>query len=101
MPIKKKILRRNKKYSKFIMNIKRFNESVEPEIGDYIIVNLKNSTIGELLSNSIGKIVEYNNKIYKVKYGTTNWTVYRNEIEEFSKNKEDLEPFIAAKKYNL
>lgn len=84
------------------MNIKRFNESVEPEVGDYVIVNFKRvSTIADLLGKSIGKIIEQTNKLYRVKYGSTDWVVNRNEIEEFSKNKEDLEHIIAAKKYNL
>jgi len=87
------------------MNIKRFNKSkvVEPEIGDYVVVNYnKKSKIGELLGKSIGQITDHTNyKLYRVKYGTTDWMVNRNEIEYFSKNKEDLEPIIAAKKYNL
>jgi hypothetical protein len=85
------------------MNIRRFNRKKidEPEIGDYVVVNLKNSTIGNLLSNSIGQIIKQNAKLYRVMYGTTDWVINRNEIEYFSKDKEDLEYILAAKKYNL
>ena len=96
-------------------HIKLFTESLkkQPQIGDYVICkDISSNRINEWIKNRIGKIeeiieessfsfvVEYlenpsdNNENYSRRFN-------RKEILHFSPNKEDLEMYINANKYNL
>ena len=106
--------------------IKTYEEiQIEPQIGDYVIaLDYQESDLNVFLNNSIGKIISRysiaNGKIdkhgndYLISYENIpgNILVYfhwyndtrpflRCEIQHFSHNKEDLETFIIANKYNL
>ena len=87
----------------------------EPKVGDYVIVNIKyridsyfKKTITEL-NNNICKIMEIAEYDHKNAYDNQIRIVYKNysywidkiDIIANSENKEDLEPIIAAKKYNI
>ena len=116
----------SKIYLKTYENFKK-----EPEAGDYVICNENNnlsSNICNFISNNIGKIVYYINNDEFKKYNVQkdyryiieydnipaniqtyfSYTVAedcrrmsRDEIIYWSKNREDLEAIIDAKKYNL
>lgn len=80
-----------------------------PEKGDYIICSDENfESLKNLIANNIGQIRE----IYTDKEGFKTISVYYNDSPEYitvwereilywSKNKEELEPYITANKYNL
>jgi len=92
----------------------------EPDIGDYVIIETNDEEYKHYSNKYIGKIIE----IERNKNPTPNFPntkrdifrilfedfdtrrsdreiIWRYEIKYWSKNKEDLEPLIAAKKYNL
>ena len=96
------------------------NNEGEPEVGDYIIfTNLEfteNDKVDPYLESHIGKLIEI--KIYEPKYlvlfenlpDDIFWDVtnikdtinfYREEILDWSKNKEELKTKLAANNYNL
>jgi len=89
----------------------------ELEVGDYVLMRSSVHSIVEFINNTIGKIIgfdydKYNN--IKVTYdnipedlrtywfnNTNDRDFNINQVVEFSKNKEELELKLAAKKYNL
>lgn len=88
----------------------KINQGDNPEIGDYIVIN-SNDKDYEEYNNYIGKIAEIEvNRDHPRR--TVYWTIFDNneegrryifryEITHWSENKEDLEPILAAKKYNI
>ena len=111
---------------KHIKNFEDIKESQLPEIGDYVICEDKSIAIDEetkeFISNNIGKIINIITKgrtLYIVKYDNIpniakHWfgfvhacgsddsrQMHLNEIIKFSKNKEELEDYLIAKKYGL
>lgn len=68
----------------------------EPEVGDYITDSTNPSRIGKIYHKNYGEYwtVSYldNTLVYFVDF---------DEVTHWSKNKEDLEPYIIANKYNL
>ena len=76
-----------------------------PQIGDYIIAEFVDPTTkaAKELETKIGQIVEIERFFYKTKYDYTYklHPLKREQIKYFSKNKEDLEEILNAKKYNL
>ena len=116
---------------KHIKNFEDIKKSQLPEIGDYVICKDKSIALDEetkeFISNNIGKIiniittgrptalyiVKYDNipNIAKKWFGSPSSTKRRltddsrqmrlNEIIKFSKNKEELEDYLIAKKYGL
>lgn len=116
---------------KHIKNFKDIKESQLPEIGDYVICEDESIALDEetkeFISNNIGKIINIFTKgitkgsktIYIVKYENIpniakQWfglfsacdsddtrQMDLSEIIKFSKNKEELEEYLVAKKYNL
>jgi len=92
------------KYIKYYENIKN-----NPEKGDYVIVNMKDNptAIGNLLEKYIGRITTTllptatSDWSYSVKFGNIEWWIKRREIVDWSKNKEDLEHYIIANKFNI
>jgi len=114
---------------KYIKTYENIKYRYEPKIGDYVVCHEKlldvnnNPMCGDIYdftSNNIGEIsfgrhenddgITYD---YRVKYDNIpeslliNFGEYydrpmdRNEIVAWSDNKEDLEEFLSAKKYNL
>ena len=96
------------------------NDNREPEIGDYIVIKLSDlygvsasSKVTNFLNSHIGKIINKNYPFnyYAVKFDEefenedTMFFNYGkgldNNIEFFSKNKQDAESYLASKKYNL
>jgi hypothetical protein len=91
----------------------------EPNIGDYVIckLNIVNSILDNFYQTTIGKIVSAirispTKRLYRVEYentpdknGTKQFPHRRefatDEILHYSKNREDLEAILDAKKYNL
>lgn len=97
----------------------------KPEIGDYMLVDKNlNDELNNFTMNNIGKYIKNNDKFLHFKYLIVYENVpdnmkqyfYENEdtlflknclkvsntqIIYWSKNKEDLYPFITANKYNL
>jgi len=107
------------------------NKNSEPKIGDYVIIktNHKDPRLINFFKNSVGKILNIKtekawgtNPLYETKFideipeelsniwdspfrnknwkTATHWVGIEN-IVHFSKNKEDLEPYIISNKYNL
>jgi hypothetical protein len=101
---------------KYLKLYENFNK---PEIGDYVICRsfYNNKYLNIFLSENIGQIVIINDKSlysYIVKYNSKDLKNLRtlfnnagfrkfqeNEILHFSKNKEDLELILSARKYNI
>jgi hypothetical protein len=103
--------------------IKTFEEvKPDPEIGDYIVAKKQLKSIDKFIQTRLGEIVHIDNdengeKYYVVKYSDIPVDLYdyfdyledypstrlftRNEIFDFSKDKEYLEYVIKANKYNL
>ena len=107
--------------------LKLYEENIEnkPKIGDYVICKDKSNTIDnntkEFISNNIGKIIGIGDldwppgrgsggikkqlKLYYiVKYDNNampKTVMYLDEIIKFSKDKNELEEYLAAKKYGL
>ena len=108
--------------------IKKFeNVKIEPKIGDYVIIEpsslfvhgstFSDLTTKEFISNNIGQITHiqnpeqcrpiisvryFNIPSHLIKFFHTYCRDYRkDEIVEISKNKEELELKLQAKKYNL
>ena len=96
--------------------IKTFESKLTPQIGDYVICKDEyNTVIQDFISNSIGIIIpgETGRKYYTVKYENIPRSIRtyfridgdrsfgKNDIVYHSKNKEDLEHFVQANKYNL
>jgi hypothetical protein len=87
--------------------IKKYEDvKPEPEKGDYVAVRLIDNpaAIARELEKHIGIIdgeTLSNVKHYNVKFGTTLWWINRNEIIDWSKNKEDLAHYITSNKFNL
>jgi len=100
------------------------SDETEPQVGDYVIcyepsINLKafiENNIGQIDKINIELLGHINSKIYYVKYDNmpeellikhkgmlvdNNRAVFKEEILHISKYKEDLEPYISSKKYNL
>ena len=100
--------------------IKTYEQNIEPQVGDYVICQDGSYSVENnyekktFISNNIGKIIKYDTGSasypYIVYYETAPSNYFtmgktrpmgRNEIMHFSKNKEDCEIYLAAKKYNL
>lgn len=94
--------------------IKTFEKLGEPTIGDYVICvdkDYDDLEFNNFLATSIGKVVKYQYDQYYVEYD--NPPIYiedtwgnpirfiLDEILHFSKNKEDLEIYVQANKYNI
>lgn len=100
-----------------ITKFKLFEEKWNKETGSYVIMTEpgdreKDIAIRNFLENNIGKItkmfypgawfnVEYDNIPSNIKKYLENKDFNSAYILHISKNKEDLEPYIALKKYNL
>ena len=107
-------------------HIKKYEHTIEdehiqlPQIGDYVICTDKHiasidKNFDEFLKNNIGKIIKtpsHNKTSYDVKYRlipnnviiyfTNNIrSFYPKEILHHSPNKEDLELYVQANKYNI
>ena len=70
----------------------------EPDVGDYITDSIK--------TYRIGKIYMKNDKNWSVSYiipldNNLCYLVPFDKVTHWSKNKEDLEPYILANKYNV
>jgi len=86
------------------------NES-EPEVGDYVIVDITVAPYKNLSNELLNRIDKINQNICKIteiktKPGTcyilnNYWYSSRSDIKCWSKNKEELEPILLAKKYNI
>jgi len=106
------------------MKVRKFNEKLnvdEPKLGDYTIcIYSSNGKVNKIISSKIGKIIniDYNSNFpYDIRYDELpmDRTITRyfnnkdshsfifkiDEILYFSENKEDLEPMLQAKKFNL
>lgn len=109
--------------------IKKFeNEKKLPKVGDYILIKSKyvEGVFNEFFKYNIGIVVRKGYLYWKVKfnnipqhlksrklknefksdeeskiYNKCTWTIYEDEIIDFSENKEDLEMKLTANKYNL
>ena len=99
--------------------LKLYEENIEnkPKIGDYVICEDKSIAIDnntkEFISNNIGKIIGIGDlggikkqlKLYYiVKYdynAMPEIVMYLDEIIKFSKDRNELEEYLAAKKYGL
>ena len=94
---------------KYIKTFEQISE-YKPEIGDYVILDTSPGTgIPEIYGTNVGKItnlltsdkhatlvwIEYDDNIEPIKYYHYSWIKY------MSKDKEELESMLAAKKYNL
>ena len=81
----------------------------EPEEGDYVICSTENfDALKYVVANNIGQIRaiytdKQDFKTISVYYNNTPeyLTVWEHEILYWSKNKEELEPYITANNYNL
>jgi len=107
-------------------HIKEFENlnNTKPEIGDYVLCKENDFSMSNFLDCNIGKILEFVKKdngidsMYIIEYSNVprnlryrffppnnNYNYLRfshiDNIEYWSKNKEDLEPILQAKKYNL
>jgi hypothetical protein len=102
--------------------IKTYEElNTWPQIGDYIISDKQYHEIDDFLTTHIGKIVHIEEDddypYYVAQYSDVPTDFFdffnhlqdypssrvfkRDEIIEYSKNKEDLKPYILINKYNL
>ena len=92
--------------------LKLYEENIEnvPKIGDYVICKDKSIAIDnntkEFISNNIGKIIARPSfmYIYIVKYdynAMPEIVMYLDEIIKFSKDRNELEEYLTAKKYGL
>jgi len=99
--------------------LKLYEENIEnkPKIGDYVICEDKSIALDEeskeFISNNIGKIIGIGdlggikkqlNLYYIVKYdynATPQIVMYLDEIIKFSKDRNELEEYLTAKKYGL
>ena len=108
---------------KYLKTYETLNESLDPEIGDYVICKEEGAfnSIFDFTSNNIGKFVEfeevdYSHAHYIIAYenvpkkiadyfinGSINRgrRMYRHEIKYWSKDKKELEIILTANKYNL
>ena len=103
-----------------IINFKIFeNNNREPEIGDYVAIKLENlygitpKIVTDFLNSHAGRIlnINYNDEYYAIKFDKEfegdnimyfkYYPVSENVIEYFSKNKQEVESYLASKKYNL
>jgi hypothetical protein len=86
--------------------------SIKVEIGDYVICSEYDNDINFFIENNIGEVIDLNcGYPYIVKYnnapeGLKNKNfhrrgMYKDEIKYVSKNKEDLESILLAKKFNI
>ena len=90
----------------------------EPEIGDYVIIETNDDEFKHYSNKYIGKIIEIEKNInpnpnfpntkrdiFRVLFkdfdNKKREMIWRYEIKYWSKNKEELETLIAAKKYNI
>jgi len=93
-----------------ITNFKMFENIKEPEIGDYVLIDYK-LDMKETLDDMIGQIIEIDHNYlvspYAIHFSNVlqypNYVVRvgRNEILSFSKDKNQLEMELNAKKYNI
>lgn len=103
--------------------ITKFSKYIKPEVGDYVAgypvefrhrdafieANSKNKwdEFVDFLNNNIGKIDFFYTsggygKVCMVKFDDNRVLTYvLSDVEYCSKNKEDVEEFLATKKYNL
>ena len=105
--------------------IKKFENNKDPQIGDYVIVHehendpknkYKKEKLNNFLDNNIGRYIRENSHIiytYEIQYDniedyisyfnveTKSRLFSREEIVNFSPNKEDLEHYLTAKNYNI
>lgn len=97
---------------RYIKTYEKFTK--EPQIGDYVAVKIPRMikyVLGrpnlDLNQIYFAKVVNKEGGIFGVEFGddfynfTKKWWMMRDEIIDFSKNKEDLEYLIIADKYNL
>ena len=80
---------------RFIKTYEEINQTDMPQVGDYLMD--KNNT------SRIGIIRKHEFSYYTVDYldKMVSYFVDDNEVLYWSSNKEDLEPFLNAYKYNL
>jgi len=100
-------------------HLKTYEKLNEPQIGDYVICE-ESSQIGDkrtiqFISNNIGQFIKWNTYPnssrypFIIYYETASVNLFSKKTREmnlkeiiyFSKNKEDCEDYLAAKKYNL
>lgn len=95
--------------------IKTYEDINKPKIGDWVILNLAVSRTtkkhSQFINTHVGQIVsKASNDIYEIDYyeiipemteGQTKWWSTIDNIKIFSPDKEKLEAYINAKKYNL
>jgi hypothetical protein len=90
--------------------IKKFENNNNLEVGDYVLVDnidyISNKDVVKLLLNNIGTIIKidsYYSDVFWVKYenNAQSFPIDRKEIAHHSKNKNDLQYILDAKKYNL
>jgi len=100
---------------KYIKTFENYNIGI-PEVGDWVICEQSSvfADITEFISNNIGRIIDFESKSkieqYVVKYYNAKMIPFNDgftrnirikEIKYWSNNKEDLEPYILANKYNI
>ena len=105
-------------FSKIKENLKHLIPSGDPEKGDYVVINIKSEnriqykskpSLLDAIESNIGTIEGIAYDEYKVKFiferpfgrDTHYFFFERDEILDFSKNKEDLDYYLASMKYNL
>ena len=76
------------------------------KVGDYVVIDI--DTFGSplrltILDDNICKIMEIslNGIDIRISCKTFSWWITKSEIVAFSENKEELEPILSTKKYNL
>ena len=100
------------KYSKNKEDLSNLISSGDPEKDDFVIISINpekkkdyTSKNIEDIENSIGVVVGLQYDEYKIKFKFGNYSRYfyfeRDEILDFSKNKEDLQYYFDSMKYNL
>lgn len=84
--------------------IKKYEDhKSEPKVGDYVAVNITNdSAISKELNSKIGKIERrQDSESYIIRFGTISFHIKKENIVDWSENKEDLLHIISGNKYNL
>ena len=100
------------KYIKYYEEV--YNDENEPHVYDYVIMISSVDTVKNFIENNIGQIIEIDRENYDVtvkyfnipshlkEYFVNNSRIFGlRKIKHWSKNKEDLIPFIQSNKYNL
>lgn len=93
--------------------LKTFESVNEPQVGDYVSCEENDEYFTSyFISNNIGVIIDVQDDLYFVKYNNIPKDIkeyfdeycrdmLRDEIKFWSKSKEDVDKYIATKKYNL